>query len=1379
MNPDHPPTEQSESPTEAFPGAPYDEPAVLRARALLDELLSQIGPYRILERLGQGGMGEVYRAEQRTPIRRELALKLIKLGMDTKQVIARFEAERQALALMDHPHIAKVFDAGADETGRPYFAMELVRGIPITHYADEHKLSLSERLELFTQVCQAIQHAHQKGVIHRDLKPSNILVSTHDGRPHAKVIDFGIAKAIASRLTEKTLFTEFHNFIGTPQYMSPEQATGSLDVDTRSDVYSLGVLLYELLTGQPPFDGRTLGSAAFAEVVRILKEVDPPKPSTRLATLHAHQPNQAAAADPSHDAARSSQLANLAKARSTDSAQLIRQVRGELDWMVMRALDKDRARRYETPTAFADDVRRYLDGSPIEAAPPSAWYRTQKFIRKHRGPVITAAAVGTLLLVATIGIGFLAVERDQEVKAKQVALEQATTARIEADAARSESESQRRLTEQKNDELEHQVYRSGLLSAQQSLHDGRAGAILDSCPPRLRGWEWKSMKAFVDSSLGVVEFPQDCEPMAQSPDGDFVLLTTSRDGDGALTVLDAFDGSTIAQIELPPYKRLLAADVSSRANRIAILVATRTALRDPEATLHVWDKSAGKVVWSQLSSPKSTGDLFSWDSLSLSADGSRVAICGLASTRPKQLEEVRSGTKWGRPVLSDEYSFESSNSCMVMDVLGTGKRIVLDAWALCHLSPNGKYIASELPWTQIIEVDSNTKVSTEFLEHWDFIRFGESEDTVLLSQHKHNDATLFNMKNRKIIKPIDSSNYEDCSMHYLASRDLIIELSGAGVEIGGVRLRGPGPYNSVFVDKASSSIYAYTDRTISRFPLPPDAFFARLRHSPSECVANSLDGQYCLGVNHDNLLAWQVAATGEILDSRIAPKGVAVARFSPDCKRVAIGSRGSIFVWPLSAQDGKNYLFKVPEFQIALSPHDLRFTPNGLKIVALFPTGIDDATDLVVTLDVATGREISRCRVRSDHPHKIVDVSDSTILVIENKRLVSCRLDSGELAQEFKPLPCSEATLSWDRKRIALIDKGKVQIRTYPDFELLTQWTIPLLTTANINWLPNDSRIVVYGDWPYSYSTICDPQRGEILLEVPIDPSTDGKYFPEWVDDFYVKQFCGPWSEIPLSERWGELCKIDAACQPAIQQAMLPASTSRLSHGSLNEALKAIYREPSTSPTAKFVIATQIAALYERAEREFEQLRDDYLIPEAMSEATDGIHDVAVRQLVLKQTGEYKPDPDDLCEEVWSNCCNPDMSKEDLVTAARAIEWVLHEFPARNDAKRCQAFVLYRQGAHAKAYEAMKPLVQSATPDDNLEHKDWAAYALMQARLDLTQDAQRSLQNAEAQGHHSSSRNVRRLCREAVALIEASESTAAKGKSFEKAQVESNVSTTE
>ncbi len=343
--------------------------------------------YKLLETLGQGGMGAVFMAQQTAPVKRLVALKLIKLGMDSRQVLTRFDAERQALALMDHPNIAKVLDAGATDSGRPFFVMELVKGVPITRFCDERQLSPRERLELFIPVCQAIQHAHQKGIIHRDIKPTNVLVALYDDRPVPKVIDFGVAKAAGSQLTDASLVTGFGAIVGTPEYMSPEQAQlNQLDIDTRSDVYALGVLLYELLTGMTPIDRKRLGQDALFEILRVIREDEPPRPSTRLSTSEA--------------------LASIAATRRTEPGKLTRLMRGELDWIVMKCLEKDRSRRYETASGLARDLERYLKDEVVEARPPSAGYRLRKVIRKHRVAIATASAF-VALLIAAAGISAL------------------------------------------------------------------------------------------------------------------------------------------------------------------------------------------------------------------------------------------------------------------------------------------------------------------------------------------------------------------------------------------------------------------------------------------------------------------------------------------------------------------------------------------------------------------------------------------------------------------------------------------------------------------------------------------------------------------------------------------------------------------------------------------------------------------------------------------------------------------------------------------------------------------------------------------------------------------------------------------------------------
>jgi serine/threonine protein kinase/tetratricopeptide (TPR) repeat protein len=449
-----------------------DSPTI--ERSISEGAGTVIGPYKLLQQIGEGGMGVVFMAEQTEPIQRSVALKIIRPGMDTRQVIARFEAERQALAMMDHPNIAKVLDAGmtapaSGYPGRPYFVMELVKGVPITEFCDEKQLSVRDRMQLLLPVCEAVQHAHQKGIIHRDIKPTNVLVAEYDNRAVPKVIDFGVAKATAHRLTERTMFTEFGQVIGTVEYMSPEQAKlNQLDIDTRSDIYSLGVLLYELLTGTTPFERRQLQEAAFDEMLRIIREDEPPKPSTKLSSQYSlsHR-ERAGVREPSS-------LASIAANRHTEPARLSKEVRGELDWIVMKALEKDRGRRYETANALALDVQRYLADEPVLAGPPSAVYRVKKFAHRYRVPLAIAAAV-----VLTVIAGFatsthlIAKERDSAQAAAQresEAAERERTAAAEAQGQRAEADRERQRAETNLRKAREAVDRVFTLAAEKMVH---------------------------------------------------------------------------------------------------------------------------------------------------------------------------------------------------------------------------------------------------------------------------------------------------------------------------------------------------------------------------------------------------------------------------------------------------------------------------------------------------------------------------------------------------------------------------------------------------------------------------------------------------------------------------------------------------------------------------------------------------------------------------------------------------------------------------------------------------------------------------------------------------------------------------------------------
>jgi WD40 repeat protein/tRNA A-37 threonylcarbamoyl transferase component Bud32 len=482
-----------------------------------------IGRYKLLQQIGEGGFGVVYMAEQKEPVKRRVALKIIKLGMDTKEVIARFEAERQALALMDHPHIAKVLDAGTTETGRPYFVMELVKGVSIAEFCDQNQLPARARLELFVPVCQAVQHAHTKGVIHRDLKPSNILVTLHDGKPVPKVIDFGVAKALNQELTEKTLFTAYGHMVGTPQYMSPEQAEMSgLDVDMRSDIYSLGVVLYELLTGTTPLEARKLRSAAYAEMQRLIREEEAPRPSQRVSTL-------------------GERLTVVARDRHCNPVQLAQLLRGELDWIVLKALEKDRARRYETANGLARDLQHYLVDEPVEACPPSAGYKLRKFVRKYKAGLATAAAFAVLLMLGMLVSTWQAV---RAMQAEAMATANALQAEGKEQEATQQRDDARALAEKLQaalEQLRRTTYAAQMNLAQHAWEKasvGRMRELLDQHRPKagepdLRGFEWHYLNRLDHSELLTFHgLTSRVSNMVFSPDGKRLAAGSAGTRDG-------------------------------------------------------------------------------------------------------------------------------------------------------------------------------------------------------------------------------------------------------------------------------------------------------------------------------------------------------------------------------------------------------------------------------------------------------------------------------------------------------------------------------------------------------------------------------------------------------------------------------------------------------------------------------------------------------------------------------------------------------------------------------------------------------------------------------------------------------------------------------
>jgi WD40 repeat protein/serine/threonine protein kinase len=932
------------------------------------------GRYKLRQEIGEGGMGSVFLAEQTQPVKRQVALKLIKPGMDSMTVLARFETERQALALMDHPNIARVLDAGATDGGRPFFVMELVKGIPLTDYCDQHRLGLPERLALFRQICSAVQHAHQKGIIHRDLKPTNILVESHDGHPVPKVIDFGLAKATSGfQLSEHSLFTAFGTVAGTPLYMAPEQAAfNALDVDTRADIYALGVLLYELLTGSTPIRRETVQRAALDEILRVIREVEPPTPSSRISTSEA--------------------LPAIAATRQIEPSRLGRFVRGDLDWIVMKALSKERQRRYESAIALAQDLERFVNHEPVSAGPPTASYRLRKFVRRNR-PQVVAAVLG-LVALAVLGAGLARQERlkaekahtERLLQAEGVAHREAETARQAAETARQAAETARAAEQEQRKTAETYLYYNKIVLAEREWTSGNVGRVkelLQQCPPDVRGWEWRYLDQLCRRELASVQGPDDITRgvASFSPDGKWVVS-----GGDSFTVRLWDSASGKVTRELGEKFQPLWLQVSPDAR---LVVSAGWYPGTSTVTAKLWDSATGKEVQEliratgggrpQMASFSPDGH---WLALASEARSGKPATVTLWDARARALKPVRTLNGVSRTPIHIAFSPESRRLAFVglparaaQSNSGVGELKIWQtdtAEALLSLedlpfapngfvafSPDGKQLALPGDDRAVHVLDTETGKERAVYRgeevHRQFVAYSP-DGKLLLCEGPDGIVQLFDSASRKHVRTLRG---------------------------------GTSPAAWAFsADGRRLMICNYLNRVSVWDPhTGHDPLTLHIKSIPNG-LAVSPDGGRLACVSEDTGVTIWDPATGlrlRTLHGHIRrPMGVA---FSPDGRLLATGAHdGSVILWdPMTGQLHRTLPQEGSVYALAFSP-DGQLLAASVNVVNNVVNAKHEPVGKVVLWSVASGQKV---RTLSGHTHVIWDVGFSP----DGARLVSASAD--------------------------------------------------------------------------------------------------------------------------------------------------------------------------------------------------------------------------------------------------------------------------------------------------------------------------------------------------------------------------------------------------